>query len=99
MRSTRPFHLQDVNANADVGLVTVGAGVRVLLCCRSPVAGKDDGAMTTNDIHYLEAIKRRLMEFKDALADTAAFSLPGEAFADEIDWLDCFIEKHSRDHK
>jgi hypothetical protein len=55
--------------------------------------------MTPNDIHYLEAIKRRLMEFKDALADTAAFSLPGEAFADEIDWLDCFIEKHSRDHK
>jgi hypothetical protein len=52
--------------------------------------------MTPNDIHYLEAIKRRLMEFKDALVDTAAFSLPGEAFADEIDWLGCFIEKHTR---
>ena len=48
------------------------------------------------DLYYLRCIKRRLTEFKDALADTASFSLQGQAFADEIDWLDCFIDHHER---
>lgn len=55
--------------------------------------------MTENDLYYLRAIKRRLDEFKDALADTAAFSLGGQAFADEINWLDCFIDQHERANK
>lgn len=49
-----------------------------------------------SDLHYLGCIKRRLTEFKEALADTAAFSLAGQAFADELDWLDCFIDQHER---
>lgn len=53
-------------------------------------------SITPNDLYYLGSIKRRLTEFKEALVDTAQFSLSGQAFADEIDWLDCFIEKHSR---
>lgn len=52
--------------------------------------------MTDNDIHYLKAIMRRLTEFNEALAGTAKFSLGGEAFADEVYWLDCFIDKHER---
>ena len=46
----------------------------------------------SDELYYLEAILRRLREVKEALADTAAFSLGGQAIADEIDWLDCYID-------
>jgi hypothetical protein len=49
-----------------------------------------------NDLHYLKTIHRRLKEFRSVLRDDERFSLGGEAFADELDWLDCFIDKHSR---
>jgi hypothetical protein len=52
--------------------------------------------MTPNEIYYLETILRRLREFNEALADTASFSLSGIAFADEIDWLDCYIDAGKR---
>jgi hypothetical protein len=55
--------------------------------------------LTDNDLHYLRCIKRRLGELKEALADTAQFSLGGQAFADEIDWLDCFIDQHELANK
>ena len=52
--------------------------------------------LSDNDLYYLRSIKRQLDEVKEALADTAAFSLGGMAFADNLDWLDCFIDKHTR---
>lgn len=47
-----------------------------------------------NDLYYLRCIQRRLRFFHESLADTASFSLQGQAFADEINWLDCFIDQH-----
>jgi hypothetical protein len=52
--------------------------------------------MTEADLYYLRSILHYLQEVRGALADTAAFSLGGEALNDNIDWLDCFIEKHDR---
>lgn len=52
--------------------------------------------LSDNDLYYLRSIKRQLDEVKEALPDTAAFSLGGTAFADNLDWLDCFIDKHTR---
>lgn len=52
--------------------------------------------MSANDLYYLRSILRQLREVQGALADTAAFSLGGEALADNIDWLDCFIERNER---
>ena len=52
--------------------------------------------LSDNDLYYLRSIKRQLDEVKEALADTAAFSLGGMALADNLDWLDCFIDKHTR---
>lgn len=52
--------------------------------------------LNDNDIYYLKTIARHLKELADALADTAAFSLQGEAFRDTREWLDCFIDKHER---
>jgi hypothetical protein len=51
-----------------------------------------------DELHYLRAIHRRLLEFKEVVPDPAdvGFSLGHEALADEIDWLDCFIDKHQR---
>ena len=60
---------------------------------------KEERKMVTlsdNDLYYLRSIKRQLDEVKEALADTAAFSLGSMALADNLDWLDCFIDKHTR---
>lgn len=54
------------------------------------------GALFDNDLHYLRSILQHLREMRTALADEAAFSLGGEALADNIDWLDCLIDKHER---
>lgn len=53
-------------------------------------------ALTENDLYYLRSIYRQLKEVHEALADTAAFSTGGLACADNLDWLDCFIDKHER---
>ena len=52
--------------------------------------------MTDNELYYLRAIHRRLKEFKSVVPDDVFPSLGSEAMADEIDWLDCFIDKHQR---
>lgn len=52
--------------------------------------------MTENDLHYLRSILRHLRQVQSAMADAARFSLGGEALADNIDWLDCFIDKNER---
>lgn len=62
----------------------------------APAPPFGDGWLTDSDLYYLRSIKRQMLEVRSALADEASFSLGGEAFADNIDWLDCFIEKHER---
>ena len=52
--------------------------------------------MTENDLYYLRSIHRQLAELKEALADTKSFSLGGMALADNLDWLDCFIDAQER---
>lgn len=52
--------------------------------------------MTDNDIHYLRSILGHLREFQSVIPDESAFSLGGEVLADNIDWLDCFIDRHIR---
>lgn len=49
--------------------------------------------LTEHDLYYLRSIQRQLSEMKEALAD---FSLGGLALADNLEWLDCFIDKHER---
>lgn len=51
--------------------------------------------MTDNDLYYLRSIYRRLLEFKQ-VASKGEYNLGFEALADEVDWLDCFIDKHER---
>ena len=53
--------------------------------------------MNESDLHYLRSILRHLREMRvlrTALVDEP--SLGGEALADNIDWLDCFIDKYER---
>ena len=52
--------------------------------------------MTENDLYYLRSIKRQLQEVRDAMADMAGLSLGNMALNDNLDWLDCFIDKHER---
>lgn len=49
--------------------------------------------LTPNDLYYLRAIDRRMREISDALEGIDALTIGGEAFADERDWLDCFITR------
>jgi hypothetical protein len=49
--------------------------------------------LTDNDLHYLRSILGHLREVRSI---ATAFSLGGEALADNIDWLDCFIDKHQK---
>jgi hypothetical protein len=49
--------------------------------------------MTDVELHYLRCIWRRLLQLKKEVED---YSLAADALADEIDWLDCFIDRHER---
>jgi len=51
--------------------------------------------LSDNDLYYLRSIHRQMAEFKEMLADTAQFTLAGMAYADNLDWLDCFIDQHT----
>lgn len=51
--------------------------------------------VTDGDLYYLRAIQKRLEEFREALDGIEALSIGGEAFHDERDWLDCFIDAKS----
>lgn len=44
--------------------------------------------LSDNDLYYLRSILRHLREFRGLVSGP---SLGGEALADNIDWLDCFI--------
>jgi hypothetical protein len=50
--------------------------------------------MNENDLYYLRSILRHLQEVRSLLIEGP--SLGGEVLADNIDWLDCFIDKHER---
>jgi hypothetical protein len=45
----------------------------------------------TNVIYYLESIKRNLDVLYELASETGP-SIPGEALADNRDWLDCYID-------
>jgi hypothetical protein len=51
------------------------------------------GQMSEDDLFYLRSILGHLRELRSVVEGA---SLGGEALADNIDWLDCFIDKHSR---
>ena len=51
--------------------------------------------MSESDLYYLRTILRRLRAFKQLISDDG-LSLGSEALADEIDWLDCFIDAKAR---
>lgn len=52
--------------------------------------------MTENDLHYLRSILGHLQEVRNARIVVPGYSLGSEVLADNIDWLDCFIDKHER---
>jgi hypothetical protein len=49
--------------------------------------------MTDHDLHYLRSILDHLREIRRS---QQWVTLGGEVLADNIDWLDCFIDKHRR---
>jgi hypothetical protein len=60
--------------------------------------------VTEHDLHYLRSILGNLRALRKAIslindvnADLALPSLGSEVLADNIDWLDCFIDKHERE--
>jgi hypothetical protein len=52
--------------------------------------------MTENDLHYLRSILGHLREVRKVVEGAG---LGGEVLADNIDWLDCFIERNEREVK
>lgn len=54
--------------------------------------------LTKNDLYYLRSIKRQLEEVR-AIANNVGLSLSYMALSDNIDWLDCFIDRHERSMK
>jgi hypothetical protein len=53
--------------------------------------------LSDNDLYYLRSILRNLGELQSvAHMSTIQPSLGGEALADNIDWLDCFIDANER---
>jgi hypothetical protein len=52
-----------------------------------------------NDLYYLRRIHRRIREHKSLVHEDTLSSLGGVTLADEIDWLECFIDKIVRKKK
>jgi hypothetical protein len=52
--------------------------------------------ITENDLYYLRSIQRQLQMVKESLDDSIGLSLGVMAFADNLNWLDCFIDEHER---
>lgn len=50
--------------------------------------------MNQSDLFYLKSILGHLREFSSTVSGGP--SLGGEALADNINWLDCFIDKYER---
>lgn len=53
-------------------------------------------AITENDLYYLRSIQRQLQMVKESLDDSLGLTLGVMAFADNLDWLDCFIDEKER---
>jgi hypothetical protein len=53
-------------------------------------------SLSENDLYYLRSIQRQLQMVKESLDDSIGLSLGVMAFADNLDWLDCFIDEHER---
>jgi hypothetical protein len=49
--------------------------------------------LSESDLHYLRSILGHLQEVHTVVE---GLSLGGEALADNIDWLDCFIARHQQ---
>jgi hypothetical protein len=53
--------------------------------------------MTENDLSYLKSCLRHLQEYHNLVSEAAlGVSIGTEALADNIDWLDCFIDSKER---
>ncbi len=56
--------------------------------------------LTDDDLHYLRSILGNLREIRSAINDgrvRVRSNLGGEVLADNIDWLDCFIDRKQKD--
>ena len=55
--------------------------------------------VTDDELYYLRSIKRQLGELQsltdDVMADFGP-SIGSEVLADNLNWLDCFIDEHER---
>jgi len=51
--------------------------------------------VTESDLHYLRSILRQLREVRSWMKEGP--TLGGEVLADNIDWLDCFIDKYEKE--
>jgi hypothetical protein len=52
-----------------------------------------------NDLHYLRSILGNLREVRKYMKRHGHPSLAGELLSDNIDWLDCYIDKLEREGK
>jgi hypothetical protein len=53
--------------------------------------------VTENDLHYLRSILGQMREVRKFMqGESKGWSLGGEVLADNIDWLDCFIDRSER---
>jgi hypothetical protein len=50
--------------------------------------------LTDSDLHYLRSILGHLREVRTLFG---GLSLGAEVLVDNIDWLDCFIDKHQKE--
>lgn len=76
----------------DEGLTPSQAFRRALDAQRRPAADLS----SSNDLHYFKSILGHMREIQDAVADSAGLSLGNMALADNIDWLDCYIDAKER---
>lgn len=88
-----PRELADEDRSSQAYAHRLAGAVLALLNRKSPVKG---AALTDNELYYLRSIKRQLTEVREAMADTSGLSLGNMALADNLDWLDCFIDQHER---
>jgi hypothetical protein len=53
--------------------------------------------MSGSNVYYLESIKRQLEQLQDNRIEEASWSLQDEVLADNMNWLDCYIDELKRD--
>jgi hypothetical protein len=52
--------------------------------------------MTEQEHYYLSSILRNLLEFRTAVSVDFAPTIGTEVLSDNINWLECFIERGSK---